>query len=363
MGSLFDYMDWRGDLLFSETPLNEVDSLILSLLSYVDFEGIVSSEPTDKPISLRNAARQYLRLHRGEVPYLGKIVPPEIISLMAKAAKARRFAQIEMLGYVNRVDHDAQLQFCAVTFLPDHQKAYIAYRGTDDTLVGWKENFNMSFMQPVPAQREAVAYLEQIAPYLPDDFYVGGHSKGGNLAVYAAVKCDSVFKPRILRAFNNDGPGFDRAFIEHPDYRSMRGNIHTVVPHSSVVGMLLEHEESYEVVKSNATGLLQHNGFSWEVLGNSFIHLNTVTEESRLIDRSLKEWLDEMSAEEREHVVDSIFETLSSVGAKTLTDLTDEKLKLVKAWSNLDPQVRSVLLKCIGLILRPGIRTKRKEKA
>lgn len=358
MGTLFDYLDWRGDLLFSEAPLNEVDNLILSLISYVDFDAIVPADPTDEPISLRSAARQYLKNHKGSVPYLGKIVPPEIVSLLAKAAKSKRFAGVGMIGYVNHIDRTLQIQFCAVTFLLGEQKAYVAYRGTDDTLIGWKENFNMSFLQPVPAQREAVIYLERMAARFNGSLYVGGHSKGGNLAVYAAVRCDRSVQSRILRAFNNDGPGFDRPFIEHERYRQMRKKIHTVVPHSSVVGMLLEHEESYEVVKSNATGLFQHNGCSWEVLGGSFVHLNTVTEESRLIDRSLKEWLNGMSAEEREHVVDSIFETLSATGAETLTELTEEKLALVKAWNNLEPQVRNVLLKCIGLLIRTKIKKK-----
>ena len=220
----------------------------------------------------------------------------------------------------------------------------------------------MSFMQPVPAQLEALAYLERVAPHLSGDFFVGGHSKGGNLAVYAAVKCNPEWQGRIRYAYNNDGPGFDRAFVEGNDYKNMSGKLRTVVPQSSVVGMLLEHEELYEVVKSRASGLLQHNAFSWEVLGPSFIHLNTVTEESRLIDRSLKEWMSQMSPEEREHVVDSIYETLSAVGATTLTELTSEKIKLVKAWGSLDPKVRSIILKCIALIIRPN-KKKTKETA
>lgn len=358
--SLFDYIDWRGDLLFSEAPLNEVDNLILSQISYVDFEGIVPHLPTDPPVTLRNAARQYLRLHKGEIPYLGKIVPPEIISLLAKAAKSKRFAPIKMMAYTNQVDDTLQLQFSAITFLPDNNHAYVAYRGTDDTLIGWKENFNMSFMQPVPSQLEAAAYLERVAPLLPSDFFVGGHSKGGNLAVYAAVKSSPATKARILTAFNNDGPGFDRLFIEGSDYQSIRGKIRTIIPHSSVVGMLLEHEETYEVIKSNATGLLQHNAFSWEVLGGSFIHLNTITEESRLVDSSLKEWMNGMSPEERAQIVDTLYETLSAVGAKTLTELSVDKLKLVKAWNTLDVKTRSVLLKCVALLIKPSAKSKKK---
>ncbi len=352
MASLFDYLDWRGDLRFSETKLNEVDNLILSQICYVDFEGIVPSDPQEKPITLREAARQYLRQHKGEIPYLGKILPPEVVSLMAKAAKSRRFASVKMLGYTNQVDDVSQLQFSAVTFLPDDGMAYIAFRGTDDTLIGWKENFNMSFMQPVPAQLKAVEYVERIAPHLKSDFYLGGHSKGGNLAVYAAVKCDPSLKERIVTVFNNDGPGFNAEFIGGVDYDGIRGKFRTIVPHSSVVGMLLEHEEIYEVVKSNATGLLQHNAFSWEVLGGQFIHLDTITGESRVLDNSLKVWLNGMTAEERETFVDTIYEALAETNAKTLTELSAEKLKLVKIWGTLDSKSRSVLLKCISILLK-----------
>lgn len=357
MGTLFDYLDWRGDLRFSEVPMNEIDSLIFTQISYVAFEGIVPSEVDAEPISLRDAVRQYLRRHKGESAYLGKIVPSAIVSLAAKAAKTQRYANVKMLAYTNRVDKKTQMQFSAVTFLPNKAPSYVAYRGTDDTLIGWKEDFNMSFMESVPAQREAVAYLEKVAPRLSEKFFVGGHSKGGNLAVYASVKCAPEIQERILTVYNNDGPGFSRAFIEGIDYQNLRGKIRTIVPASSVVGMLLEHEETYEVIKSHATGLMQHDGCSWEVLGGKFIYLDTVTHESRLIDSTLREWLNGLSMKEREKVVDSVYEVLVSTNSTTLTELTADKVKLVKAWGNLDPKVKSIVLKCIGIFLkesRPG---------
>ncbi len=361
MGSLFDYLDWRGDLRFTDTALGEVDGLILSLLSYIDFEGIVPSD-YEKSVTLLDATRQYLRRHRGENAYLGVIVPPDIVSLAAKASKSRRFGDARLCGYVNRVDDGEQKQFCAMTFLLSDNTAFVAFRGTDDTLVGWKENFNMSFMDTVPAQQDAVSYLEEMATTLPHPFSIGGHSKGGNLAIFSAVRCKPNLKERLLTAFSYDGPGFSHGFCEGADYESIRPKLRTIVPDSSVVGMLLEHEETYEVVKSCATGLLQHNGFSWEVLGGKFIHLDTVTGESRLIDAALKNWLDSMSAEEREGFVDNIYETLTAVGAKTLTELNAEKLKLVKAWGSLDPKTRSVLIKCVSLLLRPGSRATKKAK-
>ena len=354
--SLFDYIDWRGDISFEQVPPNEVDMLILSLISYVDFGTIVSEPGWDQQITLLEAARAYVRAHRGQPTYVGLIVPPEVVSIMAKAAKSIRFGGIRLQGYVNRVRDEDQIQFCAMTFSVSERLHCVIYRGTDDTIIGWKENFNMSFLHPVPAQTEAVTYLETMADLLEGDFILGGHSKGGNLAVFAAVSCDPKWKDRIRHVYNHDGPGFTTEFLSTPEYESMRGRLVTIVPQSSVVGMLLEHEENYEVVKSNQNGLLQHNGFSWEVLGNRFVHLDTITNESRRIDRTVKKWLAEMTAEEREAFVESLYETISSSGAKTLTELNADKIKLVRAWNQLPAQSRALVRKCIMLLITDGAR-------
>ena len=156
MANMFDYLDWRGDITFSEVGLNEIDSLILSMISYIDFGGIVPAEHGGRSVQLLSAARQYLRARKGEPAYIGAILPPSVVSLLAKAAKTKRFGNLRLTGYVNNVDIGEQVQFSAVTFLLDDGNSFVAYRGTDDTLIGWKENFNMSFMDAVPAQLEAV---------------------------------------------------------------------------------------------------------------------------------------------------------------------------------------------------------------
>ncbi len=351
MGTLFEYLEWRGDLRFSEVELCEVDSLILSIISYLDFDGIVPSAGEKGSVTYLEAMRAYLKINKGK-PTLGKFFPPETVALAVRAAKTRRYAGIRLSHYICETDSEEPKQFAAVTFRVTKDKYFVAFRGTDDTLVGWKENFNMSFMLPVPAQIAAEQYFGRVAEDIKGRFYLGGHSKGGNLAVYSAVRADGAVKERIINVFSNDGPGFDKDFIKGKDYAEIKDRIRTIVPQSSVVGMLLEHEENYEVIKSTATGLLQHHGHTWEVMGGSFLHLDTVTEDSKLIDEKLKAWLDAMTPEEREVFVDTVFETLSSTNAKTLTELTTEKVKLVKAWNSLDPSTRSVILKCISILIK-----------
>ena len=358
MANMMDYIDWRGDLEFSQVPLCEVDNLIMSMLCYIDFENIIPPD-FEHSVIFNTAAKEYLKLHRGEKAYLGAIVPPQIVALMARAAKSRRFGRIRVCGYVNYVNDETETQFSALTYLLDDKTAFIAFRGTDDTIVGWKENFNMSFIHPVPAQIAAAAYLREAVEILGDkrSFYVGGHSKGGNLAVYSIVKNDEQITAKVLGAFNNDGPGFTKEFIEGEEYQLAKEKIKTIIPQSSVVGMLLEHEESYEVVKSSQAGLLQHDALSWEVMGGKFIHLDTVTDESKFIDRTIKQWLGEMSAEERETFVSNLFDSLISTNAKTLTDLNDDRKKLRQAWNGLDADTRNTVFKCVKLILKEKTKT------
>ena len=362
MANVFDYLDWRGDVTFSQVGYNEIDSLILSLISYVQFEDIVPSAESGARITLLDAARGYVRRHRGKPMYVGLIVPPEVVSLMAKAAKSKRFGGLWMQSYENRIEDEAQMQFCAMTFTDETGTNYAVFRGTDDTLVGWKENLNMSFRHPVPAQLRAVSYLEEQMARLSGPFVLCGHSKGGNLAVYAAVSCDASLKDRIAAVYNNDGPGFTKEFITDTPYLDMRGRIRTFVPQSSVVGMLLEHEESYEVVKSSQSGLLQHNAFSWEVLGARFVHLDALTEESRRIDRTVKKWVNDMQPEEREAFVESLYETIRATNAKTLTEPNADKIQLVRAWNHLSPESRALVRKCIMLLITDGAKALKAPK-
>ncbi|MBO5884034.1 MAG: DUF2974 domain-containing protein [Clostridia bacterium] len=351
MANVFDYLEWRGDLSFAKSPWNEIDSLILALICYVDFGDIWSDDDRKSHPTLLSAAKRYFKFHSGETAKAGLIVPSDVMSVTAKAAKTRRFGMLKIADFVNEINEEDETQFCAMSFLSDDGSIFVVFRGTDDTIVGWKENFNMSFMLPVPAQIKATEYLQREMRSRRGDFYVSGHSKGGNLAVYAATMCPENLKKRIRAVYNNDGPGFNREFVESEEYVSIRDKVRTLVPESSVVGMLLEHEEIYEVVKSNSTGLLQHNGFSWQLLGNKFIYLDEISEESKKIDETVKRWLSETEPEKRRAVVDSVYEILTSDNIKTLTELNSDKLKIIKAWGSLDAESRGYIIKILKALI------------
>lgn len=350
MANVFDYLDWRGDLPFSAAPFSPPDNLILCCLSYVHFGGIVGGVG-EEPVSLAHAAELFAasgeEKERVRVPSDGE--------LLKKAAKTRRFADLRLCRYVSRLDFEEEKQFAAVTFLLPDGSVYAAFRGTDSTLVGWKEDLNMSFLESVPAQEDALAYLKDTAVRCPGPLRTGGHSKGGNLAVYAASLAPQAVQDRLLAVYNNDGPGFSGDLLRRPGSRRIADRVHTFVPQSSIVGMLLEHDEDYLVIRSSGAGPMQHDPYSWEILGPDFVRLESVTQGSRLVDRTLKDWLAELEPGDRRGFIDSLYEILSSTNAVSLGDLSTGRLKnalaMLEASNRLSREEKARLSHALSLLL------------
>ena len=265
--NIFTYCQWRDDLTMQQSPCCHVDNLIFCCLSYLNWDGIAEGFTAAESISLRDAAR--LWEHRPTAEQKVRVETDR--DLLRQTAASRRFGEVRLFRYAEQFSETRQQQFSATAFLLDSDTVYVAFRGTDNTLTGWREDFNLSFLPYVPSQAAAAAYLRGILSLGFSNVYVGGHSKGGNLAIYAAVNAESAAKNRILGVYNNDGPGFHHEFLTTEAYKSMSHLLHTFIPNSSVVGMLLEHEESYQVIASTAKAFLQHAPLSWEVLGTSTV--------------------------------------------------------------------------------------------
>jgi hypothetical protein len=287
---------------------------------YIPFVGRAAENP-DAPITLREAAEEFLALDDCEE----RIRLKNDLPLLRRAAESQRFGSAKITMYRNLLIPEQETQFAAATFLLDDGTAFLAFRGTDDTLVGWKEDFNMSFQQTVPAQRLALQYTRDVALEHTCPLRLGGHSKGGNVAVFAAARSSPMIQSRILEVYNHDGPGFTEYLMGDPGYIAMVPRIHTFIPQSSIIGMLLEHEEPYTVVKSSLFSILQHECFSWEIKGGSFVHVDEIDNHSRFIDRTLKTYLAEMDKKERSEFVDAFFSLLGAGGADQVFDLLHPK--------------------------------------
>ncbi len=362
MASLSEYLLWRGDITFDEVSLNVVDALLLSQVSYLDFKGIIGDEEERQEATLAQISKRYWELHtQEELENCVSFALRTTGILLREMAQTRRFSSLLLRNYTSRLDTKVQEQFAAVEIVLGKGESYISYSGTDDSLIGWKEDFNMCFLSPVPAQTDALAYLERILENENRKVYIGGHSKGGNLAVYATVKCKRMFHRNILRVYNFDGPGFSREFIEGFRYQDVKEKIETWVPESSIVGMLLEHEEDYQVVKSKHNGIMQHDVTSWEVMGPGFIRLPEVKPASRRMAAGVKEWLGGLKPEELEFFSNCIYEILSATEAKTLADLNNDKWKsavaIIRSYNTMDKKAKEMLLALIKAMM--GLNVKR----
>ncbi len=355
MANMMDYLDWRGDLSFAQAEFNEVDNLIFSELVYVDFQNIVPPPGSGKGISLKEANRIFFLSHTREEINERVSSTKAAAFLMEKMAETKRFAGIELSNYVDIISPKEQSQFCAMTIKLDDGSMFVSYSGTDNTIVGWKENFNMSFLSETPGQLKAVDYLNRVVPPRQKKIRVGGHSKGGNLSVYAAVHCKESIQNRILAVYSNDGPGFTQSMIHREDYGKMLPKIHTFLPESSIVGMLLEHEEEYQVVESSVTGAMQHDAMTWKVMGNSFVHLKTVAKQSIILDQALKSWIGKMDIKQRESFVDTLFLVLEEADIKTVDDLANITFKkiieLMKLKNTLDKESQEILSRTLQMFL------------
>ena len=320
-GTVMDYLRWRGDLPLARDGFNEVDNLVLCIISYLNFrrfDDLKTTDPTGAVALPEVAARlteEDEQLGLSELDY---------IPLMRLAAETERFRDVRMFGFTHEWDEEKEMQFDAVSYLLPDNTLFVSFMGTDTSLVGWKEDFNMSFLSAVPAQERAAVYSAAMAAACRSrKLRIGGHSKGGNLAAWAAIHIPAdLQKQRLLAAYNNDGPGFSHDMVETEAYRRVADKLHTYIPESSIVGVLLEHAEDYAVIDSSNRSIMQHEPMSWNVEGPRFVHLGQRSQMGKLSDDVLRQWIGSMTPQEREQFSDALFDVLSLSGkARTLDDL------------------------------------------
>lgn len=359
MANIIDYLNWRGDLTFEQVKLNEVDNLILSQLAFIDFSGIVSADPSAPPITVKQAAMQFFfenDIKKNQRP--GLIISPQTYKMFRMMANCKRFADLQLSAYVNEIDFEEEKQFSAITVRFKEKMSYISIRGTDDTIVGWKEDFNLSFLDEIPSHKRVVEYVNAVIEAQSGNFYIGGHSKGGHLALYATVKCDPIHKNRIIASFSNDGPGLSHALTELPEYKAAESKFHVYMPQNSVVGMFFENRGKLRVVKSKQVGVFQHDGMSWQVMGGSFVRENKIGNDA-INTILLNEKIHSLPIEARKHFVDVLFGMLESTGVKTLSELNARSLKniitMIKTFNDLDKRERELMLLLIAELLDLGM--------
>jgi len=400
MANILDYLDWRGDIPFSTDPFNEVDSLVLSELSYCGFEGIVPGLPESKAtgqdtgagiiaetninenlheniqeiksVTIREAAQAFWNIHTmKEIQDSGTLFKRAPL-LLDKLCSGARFGHMRLTGYVNRVSSEKNEQMSAITFLLDDETTYVAFRGTDDTMIGWKEDFCFGFQKETSGQKSAAEYLNNMFCHGNDQdetgnhrIIVGGHSKGGNFAVFASAFCDASVRDRITDVYTHDGPGLLEEVTDTDEYRTILPRIHSIIPEESIFGLLLECGYYHKVIKSSAKGILQHDALTWKVNRNRFEEAKAVSELSLLMERAVENWIRGMTIGERREVVDTIFTLFDETGVENLSEITTDQVRgiaeLFRTYRDMNQEEKHVLRETARRLFRSGAGTLSEE--
>lgn len=350
MANVCDYVRWRGDLTLEQSEFNEIDNLILARFSYFPFDKIIRE---NEIATIKELSRRFSNQDVTKLPILWK----DDVELFPLMGNSKRFGGMLATQYINKIDAEQEKQFSAITVLMPNDIIYVSYRGTDNTIVGWKEDFNMSFKSHIASQISAKQYLEEIAKEYPSSkIIIGGHSKGGNIAVYAATFASKDVKDRIINVYNNDGPGFCEDVIETPEYQEILSRVHTYIPQSSIIGRLMNHKEKYTIVESVQRGIMQHDLYSWQLLGKEFVTLKKLTNESEFIDKTIKDWLENVEPEKREQVIDAVFEILNTTEAQTMKELKANWFANAKTilgtYKNIDNDTKEMVWQTVNELLK-----------
>ena len=357
------YLKEYGGLSFGERPFSHVDSLILCQLSYFKFQDLVPDlvEKMDGN-DIRGVTMRSLRKHpKYDSLYVSDWYEKDNRRLYAAVARSRRFAKMRLNYYTNLTDKEMQMQFSAVTFLLEDGTVYVAFRGTDETIVGWREDFDMALKSPIPSQTAARLYLRHIAEYTGDaPLMIGGHSKGGNEAVFAAMETEPQIQDRIRAVYCFDGPGFREDIYRKEGYLRIEKKIIKMVPQDSFVGMLLHTAGSYQVVESSGKGVLQHDMFTWVVKEGDFVYKEEINPATEKKNQQINEWIASYSPEEQQEIVDALFEIIEATQADTVMDFTQNRLqkmmKMLNIFHGLEAKTKRNVRKLFHILLAPSER-------
>lgn len=355
MKNMLDYIKEFGHVSFEERAFSEIDALVLTELEYLPLEKVVPSDENGEDFVTVKEIAEYMQEHKQELfDENPMMITQERHEVSQVIADAPRFQSLKFFGVVSEWDKDTTKQFAAVTVEVEPSVRLVVFRGTDETLIGWKEDFLMTYSPLVAAQTDAKEYLAKQASLWGGDLMISGHSKGGNLAIYAAATQEEDVQLRIVDIFCFDSPGLYRSVLETKGYQNIVPLAMRYIPQDSLVGLMLESEVPYVIVKSNATGAMQHSAMTWEIEDGQFIKMEKLTKNSQLNDQTFKKWTESVSDEELELFWNVFFELLFSVGIDTVNDLYGQFMHYVqeflKAAGDMDEEKRELLTR-IALLL------------
>ncbi len=362
-GTIINYVNEYGKHTFMEKAMNDIDSLVLCQFCYLKFDGLVPDvrEPG------RSVSIEELAVHADyEKMFADERFEKENRALFEAMLQSRRFCRLRSNCYINIVEKEWETQFSAVTFLLEDGTIYIAFRGTDETMVGWKEDFNMAFLSPVPGQAYSAKYVNMVTAKIHKPVFLGGHSKGGNFAVYSAMKCAPKIQERIIKIYSMDGPGFRPEVLAECGYKEIADKVVKILPHSSLIGMIFEQDIRYRVVESKTFGVAQHNPFTWLIKNGRFVEADDIYKRRKIRNRALNEWILSLDEERLKIFVDTLYQIITASQTDNLIDFTADWRQsingMMSALKDVDEQTGQMLRETVKSLF-VITRTRLKEKS
>jgi len=313
MDNIFSYLKWRGDTTFLSSKFNNVDNLIFCAISYLNFDTCLK---IDEVITIEEL---YIRYEN--VIGSSNLFYKNSERLFSLVSKTNRFKDIKVAKYKRVNDTSLEKQFGAITFILPTNYLVVAFSGTDESVVGWKEDFNLSYLDVIPAQEEAKKYLEEIINHTTKNIYICGHSKGGNLAMYAAIFCDDRYKERIIEVYNDDGPGLSEEVFNSKEFLLIKDRIITFLPKFSIIGSLFSNDSIIKIIESYQLGILEHDLFSWKVEGTEFVFSDGLNKTAKNLLKQINEILNNISKDKKRKIVNLIYDLLLMFKVENLDDL------------------------------------------
>ncbi len=374
--TMVDYIKTKYET-FLQDPFNEIDGLVLAQASYFDIKGMVGEfkeEDFEKETgglnrmfkswwhNISNVKTPFSALYKAEKfddMLLHTSYEVSNREILYAACASPRFRDVLISCFSYKLDKETSEQFSAVTFTLPSGETIVAFRGTDSTVVGWKEDFNMTYLSAVPSQLSATRYLNIVGRQAKGDIYVVGHSKGGNLAVYAGASVDKEVQDRIKIIYDYDGLGFMSGIFDEEQKSAIQDRVIKIMPEGSIVGVMLESIGAIKVIKSNKVGIMQHEAASWEVEGNEFIKSDSVTNRVKYIDKTLNTFINNLSPEQRKTVIDTVFSLLDTIKAERLSDLgpliSKEKETIRNSIKDIDDETSKCIKEVFKLFLKTSL--------
>ena len=345
MAQLIDYLEKVENLTFDQEPLNILDKVCINEIGYLTYEKWLTASDLKKPINLHDFAEG-----KELNPDYTFMVTKERVELAEAMVRSRRFAGLSLSNYRSVLDKEVEKQFAAMIFsLPELDYHQLVFRGTDDSVIGWKEDFQLTYSREIPAHRSAMIFLEDHLPNLSGRITVSGHSKGGNLALYSAVQSSPALREKISELLLLDSPGLMKSLLEKPSYQELKAKMTVIRPQDSVVGVMLYWDRPAQLVAAEGIGFAQHNALTWEVdlATNDFVYVDQPTDLSQRLEETFQEWIETLPNQQLKQVCDLVFDTILDSGIESLDDIGIQALpqlgQMLQEFGNLSDKQKKVL--------------------